>query len=97
MRTLMQKLLAIRVRPYYLFQADRAKGTSHFWTPLEKGVEIISALQGYTSGLCVPRFMIDIPGGGGKIPITPEYVMGEEEGSLLIKNYLGELYPYPLS
>lgn len=92
----MQKLLAIRVRPYYLFQADRAKGTSHFWTPLEKGVEIMAALQGYTSGLCVPRFMIDLPGGGGKIPLVPDYVIGEEEGSLLIKNYSGELYRYPL-
>ena len=97
LRILMQKLLAIRVRPYYLFQADRAKGTSHFWTPLEKGLEIMAALQGYTSGLCVPRFMIDLPGGGGKIPITPDYVMGKKEGSLLIKNYLGELYSYPLS
>ncbi len=96
MRILMQKLLAIRVRPYYLFQADRAKGTSHFWTPLEKGVEIMAALQGYISGLCVPRFMIDLPGGGGKIPLVPDYVMGEEEGSLLIKNYSGELYRYPL-
>ena len=97
MRILMQKLLAIRVRPYYLFQADRAKGTSHFWTPLEKGVEIMAALQGYISGLCVPRFMIDLPGGGGKIPLVPDYVMGKEGGSLLIKNYSGELYRYPLS
>ena len=96
MRILMQKLLAIRVRPYYLFQADRAKGTSHFWTPLEKGVEIMAAMQGYTSGLCVPRFMIDLPGGGGKIPITPDYVMGKEKGSLLVKNYVGEEYVYPL-
>jgi lysine 2,3-aminomutase len=96
MRILMQKLLAIRVRPYYLFQADRAKGTSHFWTPLEKGLEIMAALQGYISGLCVPRFMIDLPGGGGKIPITPEYVVGKEKGSLLIKNYSGELYHYSL-
>jgi lysine 2,3-aminomutase len=97
MRILMQKLLAIRVRPYYLFQADRAKGTSHFWTHLEEGMEIMAGLHGYTSGLCVPRFMIDLPGGGGKIPITPDYVMGKKEGSLLIKNYLGELYSYPLS
>jgi lysine 2,3-aminomutase len=96
MRILMQKLLAIRVRPYYLFQADRAKGTSHFWTPLEKGLEIMAALQGYISGLCVPRFMIDLPGGGGKIPITPEYVVGKEKGSLLIKNYSGELYHYSM-
>jgi lysine 2,3-aminomutase len=96
MRILMQKLLAIRVRPYYLFQADRAKGTSHFWTPLEKGVKILGALQGYTSGLCVPRFMIDLPGGGGKIPLVPDYVMGEEKGHLRLKNYLGEEYIYPL-
>jgi lysine 2,3-aminomutase len=96
MRILMQKLLAIRVRPYYLFQADRAKGTSHFWTPLEKGVKILGALQGYTSGLCVPRFMIDLPGGGGKIPLVPDYVMGEEKGHLRLKNYLGEEYVYPL-
>jgi lysine 2,3-aminomutase len=97
MRELMQKLLLVRVRPYYLFQADLAKGTSHFWTPLKKGIEIISALQGYTSGLCVPRFMIDIPGGGGKIPIIPEYILGEDKGELLIRNYQGEVYRYPLS
>lgn len=97
MKELMQKLLTIRVRPYYLFQVDKAKGTSHFWTPLEKGLEIISALQGYTSGLCVPRLMIDIPGGGGKIPITPEYVLGQDGGHLLIRNYLGEKFRYPLT
>ena len=96
MRELMQKLLLIRVRPYYLFQADRAKGTSHFWTPLKRGLEIISGLQGYTSGLCVPRFMIDIPGGGGKVPITPEYVLGQDGGNLLIRNYLGEKCRYPV-
>ena len=96
MRELMQKLLLVRVRPYYLFQADRAKGTSHFWTPLKRGLEIISGLQGYTSGLCVPRFMIDIPGGGGKVPITPEYVLGQDGGHLLIRNYLGEKCRYPL-
>jgi lysine 2,3-aminomutase len=96
MRILMKKLLAIRVRPYYLFQADRAKGTSHFWTPLEKGVKIMAALEGYISGLCVPRFMIDLPGGGGKIPITPDYVMEKEKSNLRLKNYLGEEYVYPL-
>jgi lysine 2,3-aminomutase len=96
MRQLMQKLLAIRVRPYYLFQADRAKGTSHFWTPLKRGLEIMSTLQGHTSGLCVPRFMIDIPGGGGKIPLLPAYVMGREGESLRLRNYLGKEYLYPL-
>jgi len=97
MQELMQRLLLIRVRPYYLFQADLAKGTSHFWTPLKKGIEIMSALQGHTSGLCVPRFVIDIPGGGGKVPITPDYVLGEDKGELLIRNYQGEVYRYPMS
>jgi len=96
MKELMQKLLAIRVRPYYLFQADLAKGTCHFWTTLERGLEIMSKLQGHTSGLCVPRFMIDIPDGGGKIPLLPEYVMGKEKGSLRVSNYLWEEYIYPL-
>jgi len=97
MKQLMQKLLTVRVRPYYLFQADLAKGTSHFWTPVKKGLEIIAALQGYTSGLCVPRFMIDIPGGGGKIPITPDYVLGIKGNELLLKNYLGKRYRYPIA
>lgn len=96
MKALMQRLVGIRVRPYYLFQADLAKGTSHFWTPLKAGLEIISGLQGHTSGLCVPRLMIDLPGGGGKVPLLPEYVMGEDNGRLLIKNYQGKEYIYPL-
>jgi lysine 2,3-aminomutase len=95
-RRLMQKLLTIRVRPYYLFQADLAKGTSHFRTPLSKGLQIMAALQGHTSGLCVPHFAIDLPGGGGKVPLLPEYVAGSTGNSLLIKNYLGEQYVYPL-
>ena len=93
-KELMHKLLSIRVRPYYLFQADLAKGTSHFWTPLNRGLEIISKLQGHVSGLCVPRFMIDIPGGGGKIPITSDYILGAKGNELLLKNYLGEKYHY---
>ncbi|MFH1350239.1 MAG: KamA family radical SAM protein [Pseudomonadota bacterium] len=96
MKALMHKLISIRVRPYYLFQADLVRGTSHFWTPLEKGLEIFSRLQGHTSGLCVPRFMIDLPGGGGKIPLVPEYVGESSGGKLLIKNYIGNEYLYPL-
>lgn len=92
---LMQKLLCIRVRPYYLFQADLAKGTSHFWTPLDKGLEIMASLQGHTSGLCVPHFAVDLPGGGGKVPLTPEYVVESDSDGLLIRNYLGEKYRYP--
>ena len=96
MKDLMRKLLTIRVRPYYLFQADLAKGTSHFWTPLSQGLKIMSGLQGHTSGLCVPHFAIDLPGGGGKVPLLPEYVMETNEDGLLIKNYLGEEYRYPI-
>jgi lysine 2,3-aminomutase len=92
---LMQKLLTIRVRPYYLFQSDLVKGTSHFWTPVKKGQEIIAALQGYTSGLCIPRFMIDLPGGGGKIPINPDYALGVDGDELIFENYMGEKYSYP--
>jgi lysine 2,3-aminomutase len=95
-KELMQKLLTIRVRPYYLFQADLAKGTSHFWTPVKKGLKIIASLQGHTSGLCVPHFAIDLPGGGGKVPLLPEYIMGADGNSLSIKNYLGEEHRYPL-
>jgi len=94
-KELMQKLLTIRVRPYYLFQADLAKGTSHFWTPVSKGLKIMASLQGHTSGLCVPHFAIDLPGGGGKVPLLPEYIMSADGDSLLIKNYLGEEYRYP--
>lgn len=96
MKELMLKLLSIRVRPYYLFQADLARGTSHFWTPLIKGLEIISQLQGHISGLSIPRFMIDLPGGGGKIPITPEYIRRIKGKELVIKNYLGHEYNYPI-
>ncbi len=96
MKTLMQKLLKIRIRPYYLFQADLAKGTSHFWTPVSKGMEIISRLQGHTSGLCVPHFAIDLPGGGGKIPMLPEFVIDSNKKRLVIRNYTGRQYRYPL-
>ena len=67
MASLMNRLLTIRVRPYYLFQADLAKGTSHFWTPVEKGLDIITHLRRNCSGLCVPHYAIDLPGGGGKV------------------------------
>ena len=95
-KELMQKLLTIRLRPYYLFQADLAKGTSHFWTPISKGPAIMAGLQGHTSGLCVPHFAIDLPGGGGKVPLLPEYIMGVDGDSLLIKNYMGKEYRYPI-
>ncbi len=95
-KELMQKLLTIRVRPYYLFQADLARGTSHFWTPISKGMEIMAGLQGHTSGLCAPHFAIDLPGGGGKIPLLPEYIKDKNEEYLTVRNYLGEEHRYPL-
>ena len=95
-KDLMQKLLSIRVRPYYLFQADLARGTSHFWTPLSKGLGIMAGLQGHTSGLCVPHFVVDLPGGGGKVPLLPEYVIDVNEDYITLKNYMEKEYKYPL-
>ena len=95
MKRLVQKLLAIRVRPYYLFQADIVTGTEHFRTSVEKGLEIISALRGHTSGLAVPHYVIDAPGGGGKVPILPETVVGWEGNNILLKNYEGKVFVYP--
>ena len=96
MKALMRKLLMIRVRPYYLFQADPARGTAHFWTPLERGMEIMHALQGHTSGLCIPHFAVDLLGGGGKIPLLPEYIMRMEGDTLRARNYLGREYVHPV-
>ena len=74
MKELVQKLLMIRVKPYYLYQADLVTGTSHFRTAVEKGLEIIKAIQGHTSGMAVPHYVIDAPQGGGKIPVTPDFI-----------------------
>jgi lysine 2,3-aminomutase len=89
-------LLRQRCRPYYLFQADLAEGVSHFRTPIDTGIEIIRALRGHTSGMAVPHFVVDAPGGGGKIPLVPEYVTGRDEQDLIFENYAGETYRYPL-
>jgi lysine 2,3-aminomutase len=89
-------LLRQRCRPYYLFQADLAEGVSHFRTPLETGVEIIRALRGHTSGMAVPHFVIDAPGGGGKIPLVPDYEIERTATELVFENYEGETYRYPL-
>src|SRR2546426_8334233 len=79
MKPLKQKLLAALVRPYYIYMCDQVAGAEHFRTTVEKGLEIIRALRGWTSGLAVPHFVIDAPGGGGKIPLLPEYVERSEE------------------
>jgi lysine 2,3-aminomutase len=96
MKELMQKLVRNRVRPYYLYMADPVAGAEHFRTAVEKGLEIIRALRGWTSGLAVPHFCIDAPGGGGKIPLLPNYVEEISDDEVVLRNYAGELYRYPL-
>lgn len=95
MKRLVQGLLRIRVRPYYLYQCDPITGSRHFRTPVEKGLEIIRGLRGFTSGYAVPTFVIDAPGGGGKIPLLPDYVAGRDGDDLLLRNYEGGIYRYP--
>jgi lysine 2,3-aminomutase len=93
-KRLMQQLLSIRVRPYYIHQMDLVKGTRHFRTKVEKGIEIMSGLRGHTSGLATPYFVIDLPGGKGKVPVVPE-CMERRGDRLLLRNYLGEVIEYP--
>lgn len=95
MKTLMHGLLKIRVRPYYLYQADPVIGASHLRTSVWKGVEIIESLRGHTTGLAVPTFVVDAPGGGGKIPLGPEYLVERREGQVILRNYAGESFVYP--
>lgn len=99
MRELMQGLLRARVRPYYLYQCDLAVGIDHFRTPLARGLEIIESLRGHTSGLAVPTFVVDAPGGGGKIPVMPQYFLGYAGGRAMLRNSDGSLcyYPEPLA
>ncbi len=88
-------LLRQRCRPYYLFQADLAEGISHFRTPVAKGIEILRALRGPNSGMAVPTYVVDGPGGGGKIPLVPEYLVEDEGGMLVFRNWRGEVFRYP--
>ena len=94
MKELMQKLLQIRVRPYYIYQTDLVLGTNHFRTKVEKGLEIIKGIRGFTSGLCVPHFVIDAPGGGGKIPLLPNYVKEIRDDKVVLSNYKDNYYEY---
>jgi lysine 2,3-aminomutase len=95
MKRLMQNLMKMRVRPYYLYQCDPISGSAHFRTPVEKGLEIIRGLRGYTSGYAVPTYVIDAPGGGGKIPLTPDSVVGRSGDDLVLRNYERKCYRYP--
>ncbi len=94
-RELNHRCLSMRVRPYYLHQMDVAEGCEHLRTPLSEGVRIIEQLRGHTSGLAVPHLAVDLPGGGGKVTLQPEYVMERQERQTLFRNYKGEQYAYP--
>ena len=95
MKELMHKLLKIRVRPYYLYQCDLIPGSGHFRTTVAKGLEIIKGLRGFTSGYAVPTFVIDAPGGGGKIPLLPDYVVEHNKEHIVLRNYKGDVCEYP--
>ncbi len=94
MKKLMHELLKIRVRPYYIYQCDPVLGSKHFRTPVATGIEIIEKLRGHTSGYAVPTLVIDAPGGGGKIPIGPQYLVSHEGGRYTLRNYAGDQYVY---
>jgi lysine 2,3-aminomutase len=94
-KDLMQKCLTMRVRPYYLHQMDVAEGLEHLRTPLARGVEILRELRGWTSGLAVPHLAIDLPGGGGKVTVQPEYVVEKRAQETVFRNYRGERFAYP--
>ena len=95
MKKLYQGLLKIRVKPYYLYQCDPVIGSNHFRTSINKGLEIIQGLRGHTSGYAVPTYVVDAPGGGGKIPLLPETIIGRNKKEVLLKNYKGNIFRYP--
>ncbi len=94
MKKLFHELLKIRVRPYYIYQADPVTGTEHFRTSVATGIDIIEKLRGHTSGYAVPTFVVDAPGGGGKIPVGPEYIVEKKDGRVLLRNYQGKTFEY---
>ena len=94
MKDLVQKLVKIRVRPYYIFHCDLSIGLEHFRVPVAKGIDIIEALRGHTSGFCVPTFVVDAPGGGGKVPIMPNYLISQTVGRVILRNFEGVITTY---
>ena len=94
LKKLSHELLKIRVRPYYLYQCDLAKGIEHFRTSVAAGMEIIESLRGHTSGLAVPTYVVDAPKGGGKIPVMPQYLISQSDGQVILRNYQGNIFAY---
>jgi len=95
MKSLVHRLLMMRVRPYYLYACDLIEGSTHFRAPIQKGIDIIRALRGHTTGYAVPQLIIDTPGGGGKVPINPEYVQAIHDGIVELRNFEDRAYVYP--
>jgi len=95
MRELVHKLLQCRVRPYYLYQCDLVRGSAHLRASVARGIEIIAALRGHTTGYAVPQFVIDAPGGGGKVPVFPQSVVSHDEREIVFRNFEGEMFSYP--
>jgi lysine 2,3-aminomutase len=95
LKALFHGLIKCRVKPYYLYQCDPVAGTSHFRTTIQKGLDLIAGLRGHTTGYAVPTYVVDAPGGGGKIPLLPESIIGRDGDDLLLKNYQGNIYRYP--
>lgn len=95
MKSLVHRLLKMRVRPYYLYQCDPISGSAHFRTSIRKGIEIIEGLRGHTTGYAVPTYVVDAPGGGGKIPLQPEYVVEHDGDALVLRNFEGQRFRYP--
>ncbi len=94
MKKLVQMLVQIRVRPYYIYQCDLSMGLEHFRAPVSKGIEIMEGLRGHTSGYCVPTFVVDAPGGGGKTPVMPQYIISQSPRKIVLRNYEGVITTY---
>jgi lysine 2,3-aminomutase len=95
MKALVQKLLMCRVRPYYIYQCDLIAGSAHLRASVHRGLQIMESLRGHTSGYAVPQYVIDAPGGGGKVPIMPEYILNKNSERILIRNFEGKVFEYP--
>ncbi len=94
MRDLVHKLLKIRIKPYYIYQCDLSQGIEHFRTRVDRGLSIIESLRGHTTGLGVPTYVIDAPGGGGKIPVNPQYIISRSPGKIVLRNFEGKIFAY---
>ena len=95
MKLQMQKLLRCRVKPYYIYQCDLIAGSAHLRSSVRRGLEIMENLRGHTSGYAVPQYVIDAPGGGGKVPVNPDYVLSRNADRVVIRNYEGKIFEYP--